>query len=362
MVLRQLFQAITLLFSVFMLSISSPAEWIQSMPLPINRQLSAESSLQSDQSASLAAAGSLLEDQENSLPEPAAEAGDETALAEKETAAPEAESRPSAEKQSSKTGTKAQPETKAAAPEAAKQDRQPAAKTSTPKKADEPAPQPATNAPAYRWGSSHQVSFRTEVQLTNTGSGKAEHIWVDLPLLENKSPYQKNNSQKTNYAIDSSKGRMASFYLDSLEPGEAKTITVDYQVTLHPVSLSSTNNSTVEKARKAYQEYAGSGNCRTLASGFVKRCGELGVTARLVNGYTRPQRALLAPGSLQGCRHSWAEFYIDDLGWVPVDLTFGYFADFPYASHIVECYDDLSVHINYLGGKVEAVWNNMILP
>lgn len=355
MTLRQLFQSIFLLTSVFLLSLSPHSQWVQSMPLPGKGPPAAESSAPLNLVASLATAGVLGEDLGESAPPEAAAASDSEALpAEKEPAAAKAEKSQTGEKPSAeKVRT-----TPAAAPAAA--ENRPAA-TAAPPKETQPTKPPQPEALAFRWGSSHQVSFRTVLQLTNSGSERAEHVWVDLPLLENRSPYQTNASPKTNYPIDSSKGRLASFYLDSLAPGETKQLIVDYRITLRPVALTSTNG-VVEKARQAYREYAGSGNCRTLANGFVKRCRELGVTARVVNGYTRPQRALLKSGPLQGCRHSWAEFYLDDLGWVPVDLTFEYFADFPYASHLVECYDDQSVRINFLGGKVEAVWDNMILP
>lgn len=347
MAARQILQSIFLLAAVFFLSILPSTEQARTLPQAVDGQPPAESAPLPQQPALAAAPDQADDPGENSLPEPAPEAKGETALAEKEPAALEADSRPAAAKKG--------------ASETAKKDVPPAAKAPALKTDSSPAPAPAPKALAYRWGSPHQITFRTEVRLTNSGSETAEHLWVDLPLLENRSPYQTNSAPKTNYAIDSSKGRMASFYLDTLAPGETKKVTVDYRVTLRPVSLVSTNE-VVEKARQAYQQHAGSGNCRTLADRFVGRCRELGVTARVVNGFTRVQRATLAAGALKGCRHSWAEFYLDELGWVPVDLTFGYFADFPYASHLVECYDDQAVHINFLGGKVEAVWDNLILP
>lgn len=225
--------------------------------------------------------------------------------------------------------------------------------------ASPPPPPPA--APAYRWGAQQRVTFRTGVKLTNSGHETAEQVRVDLPLLDNRSPYQDNTLLKTSHAVESNRGRVASFYLGDLAPGETVTLHADYRITIRPVALVSADDA-VKKAEQAFREFAGRGNCRTLANGFVGRCGELGVTARVVNGFTRPQRALLSPGPLQGCRHSWAEFQVDGLGWVPVDLTFGYFADFPYASHLIESYDDEPVRVNYLGGKVDAVWENAVLP
>jgi transglutaminase-like putative cysteine protease len=69
----------------------------------------------------------------------------------------------------------------------------------------------------------------------------------------------------------------------------------------------------------------------------------------------------MTSGSLQGSRHSWAEFYVDGLGWVPVDLTFQYFGAFPHTSHVVESYGDQSIKVNYSGGSLGASWSNSIL-
>ncbi len=219
---------------------------------------------------------------------------------------------------------------------------------------------PAPAAPVtYVWRGAHQVTFSSQVHLTNTGSERAQNVWVDIPMLENSSPYQETRLQSTNYELAYMTGRVGSFGIGSIEPGETVVITTNYSITIRPVSIKSSNE-TVEKARQAYQQFAGSGNCFQLASGFVGRCREMGLNARLVNGFAR-SHGNIAPGSLEGWRHSWAEFHVDGLGWVPVDLTFKYFADFPYASHVVETYADQSVKVYYLGGKISVKWQNMIL-
>ncbi len=224
-------------------------------------------------------------------------------------------------------------------------------------------PKPEAPAPSgpvtYVWRGAHQVSFRSEVHLTNTGSERAQNVWVDIPMLENSSPYQETRLQSTNYELAYMTGRVGSFGVGDIGPGETVVITMDYAITIRPLSIKSSNE-TVEKARQAYQQFAGSGNCLQLASGFVGRCREMGLNARLVNGFAR-SHGNIAPGSLEGWRHSWAEFHIDGLGWVPVDLTFKYFADFPTASHVVETYADQSVKAYHLGGKLSINWRNMIL-
>lgn len=213
---------------------------------------------------------------------------------------------------------------------------------------------------SYVWGRTHQVTFRSRVKVTNTGTEKAENVWVDLPMLENSSPYQKTTLQSTNYEPAYLNGRVGSFGVGDIDPGESVVIKTDYQITMKPLSIRSTDK-TVEKARRAFQQYAGSGSCSELAKGFVRRCRELGVKARLVNGYARAGGGDIASGSLKGCRHSWAEFYIEGLGWVPVDLTFKYFAFFPHASHLVETYADQAVKVYHLGGKISVIWENEIL-
>jgi hypothetical protein len=199
-----------------------------------------------------------------------------------------------------------------------------------------------------------------EVVVTNKGSEVSEGVTVHLPMLENSSPYQSTSLQSTSYSIESTSGRVSTFNIGNLEPGESKSIIADYSITVRPVSVKSTND-TIEKARQAYNQFAGSGNCYKLASGFVSRCKEMGLKARVVNGFARPQSGDMTAGSLQGYRHSWAEFYVDGLGWVPVDLTFRYFAGLPYASHIVETYKDQSIKINFTGGDLSVSWLNSVL-
>ncbi len=231
----------------------------------------------------------------------------------------------------------------------------------------EPAEAPAvqaqstTTAPvSYSFGVSKSYTFRMEVVVTNNGSDTSRNVNVSVPLLENRSPYQTTTLKTVNYEIVSSSGRVSTFNIGDLVPGESKTITADFDITVRTVSLNS-SNATVELARQAYEKHKGSGNCRDLALAFIKESESLGITAREVIGFARPQRGEMISGSLQGFRHSWAEFYVEELGWVPVDLTFHYFGTFPQTSHVVESYGDQSLRVNYTGGSLSASWSNMIL-
>lgn len=227
--------------------------------------------------------------------------------------------------------------------------------------APKPAPSDPSPAlpPSYAWGHSKNCHFRTEVIVTNNGAEPSLNVWVLLPMLENSSPYQSTVLESTNLSAVSTTGRVSAFNLGDLQPGESRSLTADYLVTLRSVSLNSSNEIT-EKARQAYNQYAGSGNCLALSNAFVSRCRELGLTARVVTGFARPQKGDMTAGTLQGCRHSWAEYYVEGLGWVPVDLTFQYFSCLPAASHIVETYADQSVKVQYLGGSLSTIWLNSV--
>lgn len=219
----------------------------------------------------------------------------------------------------------------------------------------------STTAPVtYTWGSAGSYTFRMEVSVTNNGSSTSNNVTVAVPLLENRSPYQETSLKSVNYNIVSTSGRVSTFSLGDLAPGETKTIRADFDIRVRPVAISSTNE-TVEKARQAYEMYAGSGNCRTLARAFINKSQEMGINAREVIGFARPQRGAMTSGSLAGTRHSWAEFEVPGVGWFPVDLTFQYFGELPHTSHIVESYSDQSIKVNYSGGSLSATWSNLIL-
>lgn len=213
---------------------------------------------------------------------------------------------------------------------------------------------------SYNWGSSASYIFRMEVKVSNNGSEKASNVNVSVPLLENNSPYQTTILRSANYEIVSSSGRVSTFNLGDIASGETKTIVVDFDLNIRTLSISS-SNATIDQARIIYEQYAGSGNCRDLALAFISKCREQGITAREVIGFARPQRGAMAVGSLQGCRHSWAEFYVDELGWVPVDLTFQYFGALPHTSHLVESYSDQSIKVTYTGGSLSASWSNAVM-
>jgi len=113
-----------------------------------------------------------------------------------------------------------------------------------------------------------------------------------------------------------------------------------------------------------------SGVCEDYASLFVALSRSAGIPARVVNGYADPQgtgeiwnipKGKVFP--LKGYRHSWAEFYLAGIGWVPADLTLNiydpglsYFASLPRASHLAQNYQDQNIRLRYHGGDLAVIW------
>lgn len=79
--------------------------------------------------------------------------------------------------------------------------------------------------------------------------------------------------------------------------------------------------------------YGAVGNCDDYAKLFVAVMRALGVPARVQSGYLyQPQEHNTEPYLdvevgrvyLNSLRHAWAEFYLEEFGWVPVDPTYTY--------------------------------------
>ena len=142
----------------------------------------------------------------------------------------------------------------------------------------------------YEWGEQSSYSFTVKVNVYNEGSDTANNVQVNLPMLENDSPYQDTNLIDTNYPNTSSSGRISTFNLDDLSPGQSKTLEVNYNIDVRPVSVNSDANGTIEDAQNIFDRYAGSGNCHELATQFVDHCQDEGIEARVVTGFARPRR------------------------------------------------------------------------
>ncbi|UUX93019.1 transglutaminase-like domain-containing protein [Methanoplanus endosymbiosus] len=65
----------------------------------------------------------------------------------------------------------------------------------------------------------------------------------------------------------------------------------------------------------SYMLKTGHGDCGTQGMLFSALCRSLGIPARSTGGYT------MTSGAIPSC-HFWAEYYIEDYGWIPCDITF----------------------------------------
>ncbi len=118
----------------------------------------------------------------------------------------------------------------------------------------------------------------------------------------------------------------------------------------------------------------GEGVCEDYATLFIALSRASGIPARQVNGFSDPKqtgaswRSSSPEISLQGFRHSWAEVYIEGLGWVAVDPTFKIYPQEGQdsivemsPSHIAQNYNDQPVKISYKGEKLSAGWGNLLI-
>lgn len=213
----------------------------------------------------------------------------------------------------------------------------------------------------YQWKNSRHYRLQVKVNVNNRGDSTAKEVSVKLPMLENSSAYQQTTLESTSHPAASSSGRNSSFSVGEIAPGETVTVTADYTIRVNTFSMDNSSTA-METAKETFKKLSGSGNCHDLAVRFVEELDDKGIKARVVTGFANPERGSFSPGSLGGMRHSWAEFYIEGTGWIPADLTFGYFAELPSASHIIETYSAFdAINLSGNGGELDGSWENVIL-
>lgn len=224
--------------------------------------------------------------------------------------------------------------------------------------------------------------------------------------------------------------RIGYFHFSSIAPGSTVTLVVDYSLRVHPFTahfaayrarpaagpagflqpsaniesdhpqivaraaeVTSGKNGDLEKARAIYafvQRHlrydpgspyrnrgalsaleTATGVCEEYAALFTALCRAAGIPARQVNGYTDPRGTgdiFNSAISLRGYRHSWAEFYLEGMGWLPADPTmnigadsFKYFGSLPRASHIAQNYLDQSMRVTFSGGQLSVAWEESLI-
>lgn len=274
-------------------------------------------------------------------------------------------------------------------------------------------------------------TVQVDVKISNQGSQAAQDIKVQLPLISIDSPYQISkketfNHKVQNIQVNDNGNRMASFVIDSLVPGQTEILRVEYVLAepnghisdfdinkvdsyLQPgVKVQSDHPEIIALANKinadtdndseklknianyidSHMKYnekspvknggalcalrSGEGVCEDYATLYVALCRASGVPARQVNGFADPECSgaswnKQAVVSLKGCRHSWAEVYLKDIGWVAADPTFkiyphsGQCTSSLSSGHIGQNYQDESIRVSYQGGKLAVVWSNVLI-
>ncbi|NMB36314.1 MAG: transglutaminase domain-containing protein [Firmicutes bacterium] len=212
-----------------------------------------------------------------------------------------------------------------------------------------------------------------------------------LPVTGASSDLQAHHSMKCLPHNTNNSGQIQPHLKPWLEP--ATKIESDHpQIIDRARELTATTDGDLEKARLIFNYVKGylrydlnsphrnkgalsalqnrAGVCEDYAALFVALCRAAGVPARQVNGYTDPEGCglawKLAPAetlSLKGCRHSWAEFYLDGSGWLPADPTMNindtrltYFASLPGAGYLAQNYADQPLQVRFQGGKLAVSW------
>ena len=220
------------------------------------------------------------------------------------------------------------------------------------------------------------------VVLENKGSAPANSITALIMIGRDFAEYQKTVllSVKPGFDVvmsDSVGHKFAEYRFKKLDPGQKIEITLNYLIEITPTvydiwspanvtptvdlapylmaeSMIESNSEAIiseanivttgaldayEKARKIYDyvintltykvqpesrgaEYAlaypDEADCTEFAALFVALCRASAVPARAVFGFIRlPDKEHLDSS------HAWAEFYLDDFGWVPIDPTYG---------------------------------------
>lgn len=278
-------------------------------------------------------------------------------------------------------------------------------------------------------------SLQTIISLKNTSPQPLQQIKLKVPLLNQSTTYQTVVKEDytlipDDTVIGSYENRKGIFSINRLAPGEKTDIIISYQLNLnqtsnlpahelseyllpsekiessHSAIINLSNQLTTDKLNdydKAQALYvflrdhikyntssphrnkgalnalkSAEGVCEEYASLFVALCRAANIPARQINGFADPKATGevwdISTGevvSLSGYRHSWAEFYDSDKGWIVIDPTFDahnqtmdYFDIIPAKTHIIQNYYDQPLNVQYQGPQVEALnlsWHNKLV-
>lgn len=133
---------------------------------------------------------------------------------------------------------------------------------------------------------------------------------------KNDENYHRYTRMETPHIIDMSE-MAKSIVGDESNPFRQSEMVYDYIVTHYPWA-GAREYSTIE-CIPAYVAERGYGDCGQVALLYISLMRSLGVPARWESGW------MLVPGEVG--IHDWAEVYFEGVGWVPVDVSFGRYAN-----------------------------------
>lgn len=167
--------------------------------------------------------------------------------------------------------------------------------------------------------------------------------WVMNPQTDSQKEYVEAEAVYRNFVYENYTGVDADIYdmmndlfwadFDSENDGIYSAVDHVRKVMKEHLSYSSSNEiPDDEEPVSWFLKESGSGNAALYASAAVLALRTHGIPARYVEGYYIPENVIAATDdgkvSLTGHNsHAWTEVYFDGIGWLPIDVTPGYYYD-----------------------------------
>ena len=199
--------------------------------------------------------------------------------------------------------------------------------------------------------------------------------WIEAPEDDKQKDYAENEAvyrsfvYKSYLAVDSdTKENIQKLFVDTYDEEQTKTV---YNVTqhIHRVLENSSNYSLKPAAdsAKTVNEFleGGTGNSALYASSAVLAYRAFGIPARYAEGYYingENARNNVAADLTADDAHAWVEVYSDGIGWVPVDVTPGFYYDVYSLQQMIKHPEDIqkSAVIEDDGAQSDLIKNNNI--
>jgi len=164
------------------------------------------------------------------------------------------------------------------------------------------------------------------VRLTFTTSPRILDLDPDaIPVYDTSDPlYQRYTKSQSNINVTPEIMALANQIVgDETNPYKKARLIYDYILQTLPYSnVPHAYLTAMSIPESEFVHYTGFGDCGTQSTYFAALCRAVGIPARAPGGYQ------IVPGH-QGT-HFWAEFYLPEYGWIPVDVTVADAADWAY--------------------------------